>query len=250
MKRRIAVLLCVLLCAFGLTACSSSNKSDASEEAMAAYKAEAVQLINTLVDGQTTLESLQAEDPENAEAAAAAWNAWLDAQEEFGAFGSITEDSAEVRYESQNKLYVVSVDSSFEERGAVITVTYDKKGNLSSVAFNGNYSLGEKMSKAAMNTVMGLAVVFVMLVFISLIIYCFRFIHAAEERAAAKKKAAEPAVPVPAPAEPAEPEEEPEDDLELVAVIAAAIAASEGTSPDGLVVRSIKRVGKSNWKRA
>ena len=39
------------------------------------------------------------------------------------------------------------------------------------------------------------------------------------------------------------------DDLELVAVITAAIAASQGTSVDGLVVRSIRR--KSNkWKRA
>ena len=31
------------------------------------------------------------------------------------------------------------------------------------------------------------------------------------------------------------------DDLELVAVITAAIAASTGSSPSGLVVRSIKR---------
>ena len=123
-----------------------------------------------------------------------------------------------------------------------------KKGNLSSVAFNGVYTLGEKMSKAALNTVMGLAVVFIMLIFISLIIYCFKFIHEAEERAAAKKKASEPA---PAPAPVVEETVEEEDDLELVAVIAAAIAASEGTDPNGLVVRSIKRVGKTNnWKRA
>ena len=37
-------------------------------------------------------------------------------------------------------------------------------------------------------------------------------------------------------------EENVEDDLELVAVITAAIAASEGTSADGLVVRSIRKV--------
>ena len=104
------------------------------------------------------------------------------------------------------------------------------------------------MSKAALNTIMGLAVVFVMLIFISLIIYCFKFIHEAEERAAAKKKASEPA---PAPAPVVEETVEEEDDLELVAVIAAAIAASEGTDPNGLVVRSIKRVGKTNnGKRA
>ena len=39
----------------------------------------------------------------------------------------------------------------------------------------------------------------------------------------------------------AEEESDETDDLELVAVITAAIAASEGTSSDGLVVRSIKR---------
>ena len=44
--------------------------------------------------------------------------------------------------------------------------------------------------------------------------------------------------------------EELSDDLELVAVIAAAIAASEGAaSTDGFVVRSIKRAG-NKWQRA
>ncbi|MFQ7847658.1 MAG: OadG family transporter subunit [Sellimonas intestinalis] len=39
------------------------------------------------------------------------------------------------------------------------------------------------------------------------------------------------------------------DDLELAAVITAAIAASEGTSTDGFVVRSIKKRRKnSQWK--
>ena len=191
-----------------------------------------------------------ANDEDEAAAVEAGFNAWEDAKEELGAVSEIKEDSADVSYENQNKLYVVSVDGSFDKRDAVVTVTFDKNGNINSVAFNGVYTLGEKMSKAALNTVMGLAVVFVMLIFISLIIYCFKFIHEAEERAAAKKKASEPA-PAPAPAPVAVEEEvEEEDDLELVAVIAAAIAASEGTNPDGLVVRSIKRVGKSNWKRA
>ena len=221
MKRKLAVLLSVLLCAFGLTACSSSSASDTASEDMAVYKTEAVALIDTLVNEQKTLD-----------------------------VSEIKEDSADVSYENQNKLYVVSVDGTFDKRDAVVTVTFDKKGNLSSVAFNGVYTLGEKMSKAALNTVMGLAVVFVMLIFISLIIYCFKFVHEAEERAAAKKKAAEPA-PAPAPAPAVEETVEEEDDLELVAVIAAAIAASEGTDPNGLVVRSIKRVGKTNnWKRA
>jgi hypothetical protein len=40
------------------------------------------------------------------------------------------------------------------------------------------------------------------------------------------------------------------DDLELVAVITAAIAASTGSSPSGLVVRSIRRAPAGKWKNA
>ena len=59
------------------------------------------------------------------------------------------------------------------------------------------------------------------------------------------------AAPAPAPAVPAAPvEEDLTDDLELVAVISAAIAASENTSTDSFVVRSIKKVNRSKWQRA
>lgn len=40
------------------------------------------------------------------------------------------------------------------------------------------------------------------------------------------------------------------DDGELVAVLAAAVAAVMGTSADGIVIRSYKRVGPSAWKRS
>ena len=58
MKRKLAVLLSVLLCAFGLTACSSSSASDTASEDMAVYKTEAVALIDTLVNEQKTLDEL------------------------------------------------------------------------------------------------------------------------------------------------------------------------------------------------
>ena len=39
------------------------------------------------------------------------------------------------------------------------------------------------------------------------------------------------------------------EDEELVAVIAAAIAAAEGTTTDGFVVRSIRRRPSNKWNR-
>ncbi len=102
------------------------------------------------------------------------------------------------------------------------------------------YTLGEKMEKAALNTLMGMGTVFVVLILISLIIYCFRFISDFENRG--KKKAQETApAPAPTPVPVVEEEAVVEDDLELIAVISAAIAASEGTSTDSFVVRSIHR---------
>ena len=56
------------------------------------------------------------------------------------------------------------------------------------------------------------------------------------------------AAPAPAVVPAAEEEKVLTDDLELVAVIAAAIAASENTSPDSFVVRSIRKSKKNNWR--
>ena len=71
------------------------------------------------------------------------------------------------------------------------------------------------------------------------------------EKKAKKNEPVAPAAPVTFAAPEVEEEEEDlTDDLELVAVITAAIAASENTSGDGFVVRSIKKANKRNWQRA
>ena len=102
------------------------------------------------------------------------------------------------------------------------------------------YTLGEKMEKAALNTLMGMGTVFVVLILISLIIYCFRFISVIQNKAAGKgkKNEAEAGAVV---EQIGQREEQLTDDLELVAVISAAVAASTGASADSFVVRSIRR---------
>lgn len=109
-------------------------------------------------------------------------------------------------------------------------------------------SMGELMKRAGLNTVMGMGTVFLVLILISIIIYLLGFIGKAQNKgtaaAALPEKPAEPLV-METPAEP----EDMTDDFELVAVIAAAIAASEGVPADCLVVRSIRRKASPNqWK--
>ncbi len=128
----------------------------------------------------------------------------------------------------------------------LISLSFDETGNIQTTE-TGTYafkfeeykSLKQKMGKAALNTVMSMAIVFAVLIFIAGIISCFSLIgkwqsKTAEESAPAPKTAAAPVTPAAA--------GNLTDDLELVAVITAAIAAAEGTeSADGLVIRSIIR---------
>ncbi len=90
------------------------------------------------------------------------------------------------------------------------------------------------MEQAAMNMVMGMGTVFIVLIFISFLIGCFKYINRFEEKMKNKGKKEDPeplAAAEPAPAAVVQAAEENlADDLELVAVITAAIAASTGTS--------------------
>lgn len=123
---------------------------------------------------------------------------------------------------------------------------------MTSCTLNLDQTKGQLMTKAALNTLLGMGTVFVVLILISLIISAFGVIPKIQASFAPSKAEAVPTPPpAPAPVEPViEEEEDLSDDMELVAVIAAAIAAYEGTSVEGFQVRSIKRANSKNWKRA
>ena len=104
-----------------------------------------------------------------------------------------------------------------------------------------------RLVNALQNTVLGMGTVFVMLIAIALIIYCFKIIPVIQKKFAKK---AEPEAEAPKAAPVAAAPVQETDDLELVAVITAAIAASENTSTDGFVVRSIKKANRRNWLNA
>ena len=115
-------------------------------------------------------------------------------------------------------------------------------------------SIEDAMAEATINTIIGITVVFLALLFISFVISLFKYINKFEQKLADKKAGkAAPApqqAPAPAPVIEAAPET---DDLELIAVITAAIHAYEeaqGNAVSGdLVVRSIKK-RNSRWQNA
>ncbi|MBR1855080.1 MAG: OadG family protein [Lachnospiraceae bacterium] len=165
------------------------------------------------------------------------------ANAEIGGPGQVSDSTAVI--DDDQIIVTVNIQGNDAPAQAEIVVSNDMFYRLESASLNKVSTMSDSMGKAAMNTLLGMGSVFIVLILISLIISCFNVIPKIQN-AFAKKEANEPASAQAgiekAVAQIAQQEESAEDDLELVAVIAAAIAASEGAaSTDGFVVRSIRR---------
>lgn len=169
-----------------------------------------------------------------------AMTSWQGSREEVGEY--VETKGTEVEFDDDEYTVTVSVD--FEKYDAEFVYLFDKDGVPSTMSIDVKYPLSVTLQRAGLNTIMGIGIVFLVLVFLSFLISLFRFIPGLVEG----KKKEEPKAAAPAPAPAAAPVvEETVDDTELIAVIAAAIAAAEGTSTDGFVVRSIRKVNRKKW---
>lgn len=206
---------------------------------------------NSLTDEQLEIQLLQSGYPYTPDSFLGSMEAWKAGVEECGAYighGDFT-------YEESNNQLSVTTMAEFADRNAELEVIYkaDLRGNLQldSLTVSGKYSMGEILQKAGLNTLLGMGTVFVVLILISVIISLLKYIpklQAAFAKKEVPQTAAGPAAPKMAEETEAEVVEETmEDDTELVAVIAAAIAAYEGTNTDGFVVRSIRRRRSNKW---
>ena len=174
---------------------------------------------------------------------------WKSVKEELGAFIEVTD--AQLNAEGTEITGHAKYEKINENTDVVVTYSVNAETQTATMNWDIDYPMGTLMQRAAMNTIMGIGIVFLTLLFLSFLIAQMHFIPDMVERMSKKKAPASPA-PSPAPAAAPAPvaEEDLTDDLELVAVITAAIAASENTSSDGFVVRSIKKANKRNWQRA
>lgn len=167
--------------------------------------------------------------------------------------GNITEIGQPVSTISDDTITVHIPIRGENANGSVeLIFTNDIYLAMTSCTLNMDETKGELMGRAALNTLLGMGTVFVVLILISLIISVFSLIPKMQEKLAKKEAPAQAPSPAPVAAAPVveAAEEELADDTELVAVIAAAIAAYEGTSVEGFQVRSIRRANTGKWKRA
>lgn len=274
MKKRLLALVCMITCIFGLTACGS-------EEALTTFEQKKVDnaelmakqaIIPILTDylcvedtfaqilPDTELSELTMEEIahvcEQTFGIEVDGYAVLTAVESFDTaldtIGGIVEiGDATAKIDDDQIVVEVEVKGEKKNAKAEIIFSNDMFMRLESASLNPVSTTGELMGKAALNTLIGMGTVFVVLILISLIISLFGFIPKLQaasakrkERKKAEKATGEKTGIDNAVAQITAQEEvaDAADDLELAAVIAAAIAAYEGSaSTDGFVVRSIRR---------
>ena len=167
-------------------------------------------------------------------------NSWQAAEKECGEYVG----HGDYVVEATNGGYEVSTEAEYEDRKATILFVFDENMNVESMDVSAKFSMGEILTKAGLNTLLGMGTVFAVLIFLAFLISLMQYIPVVMELFTKKQKNM-----VNEFVDDDEEDEyaDEEDDLELIAVITAAIAAQEGACTDDFVVRSIRRRTSNNW---
>lgn len=259
--KKFLLTLALTACVFGMTACSGQEEEKAPLDVVGAEQtAKSVNEALNLSVSQGSIESdadaVEASVPGAGDIVIECAGIWESALEEIGTYEGIVADTVTV--EGTVEEFTISYEIQGSVRNAEVELYYteefaDKMILPETMMISPNYTMGEKMTNAALNTLLGMGTVFSVLILIMAIIYAFGIIPKIEKALASSKANKQPKTEEAVDNTIAQiiQKEELSDDTELVAVIAAAIAASEGaTSTDGFVVRSIKRANTNKWQRA
>lgn len=256
-KRKIRVLLCMLTVLLMFTGCSAQKSEveydtttmqqtvDVIISSFASMKEEEFNQYKDLSTYQLDYVMMNSGLRIEAEKFVSMIESWEAGEAECGAYVS----HGEYKVETTSDGVVISTAVQYENRNATLSFAFSEDSFLESMDVSAKYSLEEIMTKAGLNTVMGMGVVFAVLIFLAILIYLMKYIpklvdKSVESHMEDKQISTETKVETAAPVATVE----CVDDLELVAVITAAIAAMEGTSTEGFVVRSIRRRPSNKWR--
>ncbi|SDA78319.1 sodium pump decarboxylases, gamma subunit [Butyrivibrio sp. INlla18] len=288
MKRKFLVLGVMLSCLLSLSACGAESQSDASSNSKYpvgffnqtaienyAHAVEDNYFENWYLDGVTP-ENFEDElyvslamdiDKDEAQQAyylrgvdesqylvyKSGYTSWYKALKELGYGDSksladnLSISDVSYSFDKDGKL-VVDATIQGTKHSAIMKIYLNNEFEPTDIGVTINKTTGERLENAGLNTLLGMGMAFAILIIISLIISLFPIFFGGKK----KKKESDKEITKKAMDNTINQIAEQEGlsgDAELVAVIAAAIAAYEGSaSTDGFQVRSIRKVSK-NWKR-
>ena len=237
MKKKLCLIFFILSCILMMAGCSLSLTKTNKNFNKKTLETNADSFVTSWFsyDFESAVKSMKEQSTEVDEDTVNQYKESIQLKKKYGKQGTKVDTDFTI---SSDSATVVETYTTSSGKKLIFFVTYDEKGQTSSWKVEEYKSLGDKMAKAGLNTVLSMAIVFAVLIFIAIIIAQFKHIGNFQNGAKKEEVKAEPVVE----AAPVVEEENLVDDLELVAVITAAIAAaSETESADGLVIRSIIR---------
>ncbi|WP_167531154.1 OadG family transporter subunit [Butyrivibrio proteoclasticus] len=274
MKHKTLVLGVMLSCLLGLTACGAevkSNTVEGSRYSSDIFTQESLKgFAESLEDNNFEGWYLQGITPDNFESnlyfdialnstderyevLASGYDSWYKALDDLGynSVETLANDIfvKEVNYEvNKDDELVVNAVLQGTKHTADMEIYLTNRGEVTDIGVTVNKTTAEKLENAGLNTLLGMGMAFTILILISLIISLFPMLFGGNK----KKKESDKEITQKAMDNTINQIAEQEDlssDAELVAVIAAAIAAYEGSAgTDGFRVRSIRKVN-NNWKK-
>ncbi|WP_394525876.1 sodium pump decarboxylase subunit gamma [Lacrimispora sp. JR3] len=245
--KRVALGLTMAVCLFSFTINSKAETApteiDANiEKQMEQFPEPYLKAFVDLKDEDVQAFKAKMESDESVAALSATADSWQSIKGDLGALVSIGKD---VTVKATEEGYSATVNAVFEKQNLDFTVTIDPRmTKVVSATFH-----PEKTANSQEDLYGWLAVGAIVL---AAVIVAVRKYNGASD-GSSEEGNANAAAFVPAESVADSVSAEPAnlvDDLELVAVITAAIAASTGSSPSGLVVRSIRRAPAGKWKNA
>ena len=275
MKRKLLLLGVMLSCLLGLTACGkeiSYNSVEGSRYPAENFNVENIrQYASNIEDMFFESWYLQGITPDNFEERLyfdlanygddyyevmyKGYDSWCKAVKDLG-FNSLESLQGDISvtdtkfYINSDGVLVAQNELTGTKHTANMEMYFKNNGQMTDLGVTVNKSTAEKLENAGLNTLLGMGMAFAILIVISLIISLFPIFLVGDKK---KKKESDKEITQKAmdnATNQIAEQEELTNDAELVAVIAAAIAAYEGSGgTDGFVVRSIRK-RKTNWKNS
>ena len=233
MKKKIMLILtCVLMLL--LAACGSVDPKTVD------YNGHSYDELKSVCEAYVqTLESLDLTQLEQAMEASpddvpGVLKSWAEIRPELGEY----QGNGEFKITRAGKTLIAEQTINYENRPVLLTNVYNYRDmSIEDTTVDRIYTTGERMKRAGLNTVMCIAIVFAVLIIISLLIYAFKLFAVAGQKKPEEKSTRT--------AENTESgtvqQEEAQDKKKLFALAAAAIAAYSGNSTDAFHVTSVQK---------
>ena len=184
MKKKLSLLICTLTAILCFTGCASTKAEldydkatvEQSVEFLVSYCSSAddaaMEQWGELSDYEIQYQLMQAGLPYTPDSFLGAMESWTAGVEECGAYVG----HGDYVYEASEDELKVTTEAQFKNRDASLTFIFDDNLNLESMTVDAQYSTGEILKKAGLNTLLGMGTVFMVLIFISLIISLFKYL--------------------------------------------------------------------------